>query len=79
MSTHHGDPDLIVSRNEKYPSKEKNEKISTRAGWFSDAITFSRDEDGTINGKTFYIAVTGLSYSTFSLIVTTVRDPSKPE
>ena len=74
LSTHHGDPDLIVSRNEKFPSKDKTEKLSSRAGRFSDIITFSRDEDGTIFGKTFYVTVTGMSYSTFNLLVTTQKE-----
>jgi len=75
LNTHHGDPDIYVSRTEKYPSKSSFEKGSTRAGRFIDQVEYTHADDGTIL-RTFYIGVTGTSYSTFSLLVNTKRSKS---
>jgi hypothetical protein len=78
VNAHHGDPDLYVSRFDKYPTKEYKEKVSSRSGRFADTLSFSRDEDGSIQ-RIFYIGVTGFTYSTFSISATTVRGIQKGE
>lgn len=72
LNTHHGDPDLYVSWVEKYPSKSGFERSSSRAGRFTDEVSFSHEDDGSIM-RTFYIGVYAMSYSTFSVLVTAER------
>lgn len=70
----HGDSDLIVSRTEMFPSKDKYDKKSSRVGSLVDHVEFSKGEGNTtfLEG-TYFIAVYGYTYSTYSIIVNVNR------
>ena len=70
----HGDSDLIVSRTEMFPSKDKYDKKSSRVGSLVDHVAFSKGEANTtfLEG-TYFIAVYGYTYSTYSIIVNVNR------
>lgn len=70
----HGDSDILVSRNNSFPTKEDFEKKSSRTGGFVDHVTYSLDENTTSLDGTYYIGVFGYSYSTYSVIVNVNRN-----
>jgi len=58
----------------QFPSKEKYDKKSSRVGSLVDHVTFSKDEsNSTTLVGTYFIAVYGYTYSTYSIIVTVNR------
>lgn len=69
INPHHGDGDLIVSRNETFPNRDLFEKKSSRVGSLVDHVTYSLGEDNSTLATTYYIAIYGYTYCTFSIHV----------
>ena len=69
----HGDADLIVSRTEMFPSKDKFDKKSSRVGSLVDHVAFARDNATTLLESSYFVAVYGFSFATYSIIVNVNR------
>lgn len=69
----HGDADIIVARNITFPTRDECEKKSTRVGSLVDSVSYEIDENTNSLAGTYYIAVWGYSYATYSIIVNVNR------
>ena len=72
LVTHHGDPDIYVSRVNKYPTAADNEAHSSKSTWFTDSVTFT-SAHGALD-TTYYITVEGFTYSTYTLVAKVQHD-----
>ena len=68
----HGDADLYVSRNDKFPTKVDYEKRSEKSfSYVPDAVTYSISPQGDGNrlDGTYFVGVFSSQYSSFTILV----------
>jgi len=71
----HGDPDLYMSRNQTFPSREEYDLSSNSIGNRVDYVLVNADDllaNGTAEG-TYYISVFAYSYASYSLVIEVKR------
>ena len=68
LNPHHGDADLFISRDFRFPHKEIYSKKSQRTGSLVDFVTFTKDENATTSlAGVYYIGVYAYTYTTYSI------------
>lgn len=73
MTTLHGDPDIFVSRTEKFPNPYQFEKRSIRCGIYPEQVEYVKEANKTLEGD-YYVTIYGFVQSVYSILYYTEQE-----